>query len=181
MSKNLEKRNFRLKMHLACSNNDLRPALQHIYFDNGYMVSTNANILIKAKITEFSDFTEEESEILKGKFLSSDTFKKVLGCKHVVVTEDGIIDFKTKCIFTYAESEEFSYPDYNAALVNSSTEIDEIGINPKQAKQLFSILNTSDFQSCHLKFSGKNRAITIAHPVLLESDFQAIIMPTMLN
>lgn len=39
--KNLEKRNFRLKMNLACANDELMPAMSHICFENGYMVATD--------------------------------------------------------------------------------------------------------------------------------------------
>ena len=182
--KNNEKRNFRLKMNLACSKDELRPVMSFVCFDNGYMVATDAHIVIKAKVTSFSHFTDEEVEILNGKYLSSDTFKKVLACKHVVVTDEGIIDLNTKVCYVYASKEDLGgeYPNYESVLLKSELlEIDKIGIKPAIAKKLFTIISTSDFNNCVLNFRGKNKAITISHSDLLESDFTAILMPTMIS
>lgn len=182
--KNNEKRNFRLKMNLACAKDELRPALTYVCFNNGYMVATDAHIVIKAKITSFSHFTDEEVEILNGKYLSSDTFKKVLACKHVVVTDEGIIDLNTKVCYVYASEEDLDgkYPNYESVLLKSELlEIDKISINPVIAKKLFTIISTSDFYNCILNFRGKKKAITISHPSLLESDFTAVIMPVMID
>jgi hypothetical protein len=88
MEKNSPKRNFKLKMHMTCGKDDLRPIMSHVYFDNGNMVSTDAHVLIKAKTSEFTDFDPSELEILNGKFIHANTFKKILACKHVVVDEE---------------------------------------------------------------------------------------------
>lgn len=171
-----EKRNFRLKMHKACGNDDLRPVMSYVCFDNGYMVATDAHLVVKAKVSEFSHFTPEEIELLNGKFLSSDTYKKILSCKSVVVEEEGVVDLKTKTVYKFQEIDG-KYPNYNAVLDVPRAEIDGIGLTPKLAKRMFDILSGTDFQTCHLKFGGKNKGITISHPTLLESDFVALMMP----
>ena len=175
-----EKRNFRLKMHLACGTDDLRPIMTYVCFDGGYMVATDAHLLVKAKVNQFSHFTQEEIELLNGKFLSSDSFKKVLKCKEVVIEEEGIRDMKTKALYSFQEVDG-KYPNYEAVIPQGQNEIDEIGLVPKTAKRMFDILCGTDFYLCHLKFSAKNRAIKIAHPTLLESDFVAILMPAQIN
>lgn len=182
MEKTAEKRNFKLKMNIACGSDEIRPSMSNVKFENGFMVATDAHILIKAKVKTFSDFEESEVEILNGKYLSSDTFKKVIACKHVVVTEDGIEDMKTKALYKFTEVD--SYPNYDAVMdVGLKSPIDEIGITPVVLNRMLKIISTPDFGSCRFSFAAKNKAITITsnNGDFSENDFRAIVMPAQIN
>jgi DNA polymerase III sliding clamp (beta) subunit (PCNA family) len=176
MEKNSPKRNFKLKMHMTCGKDDLRPIMSHVYFDNGNMVSTDAHVLIKAKTSEFTDFDPSELEILNGKFIHANTFKKILACKHVVVEEEGVKDLASGDVYKFAKVDG-KYPNYEAVLPQGTLEIDQIGVAPKVIKQIFSVLTNDLMQTVALKFSGKNKAIKITSTTLNDSDFTAIVMP----
>lgn len=46
-------------LHLACSDDELRPALQHIEIKKGIATATNAHILAQLNLSEYTDLDEE--------------------------------------------------------------------------------------------------------------------------
>lgn len=175
-----EKRNFRLKMHLACGTDDLRPILSHIYFENGFMIATDAHILVKAAIQNFSDLDRSEVDLLNGKFLHRNTFKKLLSCSQVAVTEEGIQDLATKDIYRFADPGG-KYPNYEAVIPTEASPISEIGINPKTANKLLQVLSCDDVLSIKLNFTAANRAIKINGIGDNEGALTCVLMPVMLH
>lgn len=176
MSK-VEKRNFGLKMQFACGNDDLRPVMQHVYFDNGFMVATDAHVLVKAAAQHFSDFDKSEVEILNGKFIHKNTFKKILSCDQVIVTEEGVQDLATKDIYKFA-TVDIKYPNYNAVIPKETSPIDYIGISTNIVTRLFKVMQNID--GVKLLFSGSNRAIKIEGLGEHEGALECILMPRVL-
>lgn len=182
MDKTMPKRNFRLKMQHACGSDELRPAFSNVKFERGYMYATDAYIIVRASVLAFSDFDPSEVDILNGKYIDADTFKKVIACKHVVVTEEGITDLKTKALYRFTEVEK--YPDVEAVMnPGQKNEIDEIGLKPKVLSKMLKIISTSDFETARFQFCAKNRGITILSndSMFTENEFKGILMPAMLN
>lgn len=175
-----DKRNFRLKMHAACGTDELRPIMQHVYFDNGFMIATDAHVLIKAAIQRFSDFDKSEVDMLNGKLLHKSTFKKILSCEQVVVTENGIQDLATKDVYAFAQM-DMKFPNYNAVIPGERGPVNRVGINPKVASKLLTVLNTPEFINIELNFTQENRAIVIK-PIGEENEsLTAILMPVLLS
>jgi len=181
MEKTMPKRNFRLKMQHACGSDELRPVFSNVKFENGYMYATDAHIIVRAAVLAFSDFDPSEVDILNGKFLDVDTFKKVIACKHVVVTEEGITDLKTKALYRFAEVEK--YPDVEAVMnVGPRNEIDEIGIQHNVLSRMLKVISSSGFNGARYQFCAKNKGITILSndSTLSENEFKGILMPAMI-
>jgi DNA polymerase III sliding clamp (beta) subunit (PCNA family) len=174
MSK-VEKRNFRIKMHEACSADELRPILCCVHFDNGYMVATNAHVLIKARLDQFTPFEPEEISMLNGKFFDRETFKKVFACKQVKVVEEGIEDLSNGTLYKFFKVDG-KYPNYQAVIPTDMKQLSEISLDPKVAKKLFSILAYDD-NKIVMTFSGANRAIKIHSTYEHEDSLTAILMP----
>lgn len=160
MSK-VEKRNFKLKTHLACGNDDLRPIMSHVYFDNGFMYATDGYVVVKAAVQHFSDFDKSEVDILNGKFLHGSTFRKVFSCDQVIITETGIQDLATKDVYAFAVP-DVKFPNIEAVIPKETMKIDEIGIQPSVAIKLLKILNTNDLRTVKFEFTGVNRGIKIS-------------------
>lgn len=175
------KRNFKLKMHLACGKDDLRPIMQHVFFTNGYMIATDAHVLIKAKTSVFTDFSEDEIQHLEGKFVHRDTFAKLLKVKMIEVDESGFKDLATKDLYNFSVPQG-KYPNVESVMPGINTkEIDCIGLLPNNINPLFKIMSTSDFSTLRLSFFEKNKAIKVTSELHNPSDIIGVIMPSMLN
>lgn len=175
-----EKRNFKLKMHYGCGADELRPIMSHVYFENGYMVATDAHILVKAAIQHFSDFDKSEVDILNGKFLHKDTFKKILSINMVNVTEDGVVDMATKDLYKFADPGK-KYPNYEVVMPKNFAPVKAIGINPKIATKLFKVLDVEDIYSLELNFVSENRGIFLKGLGEHEGALECVLMPVLLN
>lgn len=175
-----DKRNFRIKMNLACTDDELRPLLQHVYFENGFMIATEGSILVKAAVLHFSDFDQSEVDILNGKFLHRNTFKKIMSCEMVTISDEGIQDIATKDLYAFSEVEG-KYPNYEAVIPHISENINHIGLTPSIAVKMFRILSGQDFNSVKLEFHGLNRAIKISLTGFEAGALTAILMPAALE
>lgn len=175
-----EKRNFRLKMHLICGTDDLRPIMHHIYFADGFMVSTDAHVLVKAAVQHFSDFDRSEVDILNGKFLHKNTFKKILSCEKVQITEEGILDLATKDVYKFNDPGQ-KYPNYEAVIPKQVNPIGRIGVNPATAMKLIKVLCTPDIVNVSMNFNSPNHGICIKAHGENEGALECVLMPVMLD
>ena len=78
-----------VKMHHACSCCDLRPAMRCILFENGYAYASDGHIAVRHEINEISNFPDEQKNILEGKLLHKDSYRKILKYNFVKITEAG--------------------------------------------------------------------------------------------
>jgi hypothetical protein len=174
-----EKRNFRLKMNMATGSDDLRPVMQHVYFENGFMVATDAHILIKAAVHHFSDFDQSEVDILNGKFIHKNTFKKILSAPMVQITEEGVVDLATKDVYKFAE-ECGKYPNFEAVIPKSTGAIEQIGVTPAVVQKLFKILASANIHTASMNFEAANRGVVIKGRHEHEGALTALFMPAAL-
>jgi hypothetical protein len=101
-------------MHLACSNDVLRPVMQHIYFKDGFAYASDAHILAKNKVSEITEsIHEDELKLLDGKMLHKSAFCKILEYDRIQITETGItcIGEYSKVTFSFSSDEHLKYPD----------------------------------------------------------------------
>lgn len=88
----------------ACGLNDeIRVPLHYISFAHGYAYATNSYILVKARLTDISDFDEMDLSLLDGKFIHANNFKRIVQSK-------GQINIKGDSIEVVEENYTVNYP-----------------------------------------------------------------------
>lgn len=80
-----------IELHKVCAIDELRPVLNYIYFNGPYAIACDGHILIKAKVSEISNFDESEIELLNGHFLHARGFQLLMKYDVVSVEEDGFL------------------------------------------------------------------------------------------
>lgn len=150
-----------VKLHIACSDDDYRIVMNHIYFDNGYAVASNGYVIIKAYLKEISSFTDEEIEMLNGKFLHRDAFKELIKYNDVEVDKDGFLvktDLFSMKINFYSK-DDIKYPNYEKVISSLSKEkIDFIGISLNRLSLLTECINQDKVK---LEFNGTENGIIV--------------------
>lgn len=81
--------NFPSPLHLVTSNDELRPAMSAVWFQNGYAVATDAHILIRQSFKFLSDYIEN-IELLEGKCIHRNAFARIFREKQIIVEAEGI-------------------------------------------------------------------------------------------
>ena len=173
-----------VKMHEACVSDELRPALEHIYFKDGYAYASNAAVLVKNCIEDICFVCANQRQLLNGKLLHKDHYKEILKYNTITISEEGIecVDRKSsrKAFFYFAKEGEYKYPDAEKVLQNAlnakNTSVSEIGIKGN----LIKIINNALFESDMCKFQFKG----IGNPIVLQSTTSrsiGIIMPFILS
>lgn len=100
-----------VRMDLACSKDDIRPAMNCIYFENGYAYASDGYILVKNKLDECSSLDAEQIEALNGKLLYSKSYKDIIKYDRISISEDGIeaIKGQNKCFYCFCNTSD-KYP-----------------------------------------------------------------------
>ena len=139
--------NKNCKMHLACSDDDLRPVMQYIYFKGGYAYASDAHILIKNKISEITELiTEDQLNILDGKYLHKSSFQKILTYDTIRITETGIecITGYSTIEFKFSTDESLKYPSTEvkiAKIKEENSSLSRISLNANLYYKLYQSLS----------------------------------------
>jgi len=175
MKKN--KRNFKSKLHLASSKDDLRETMQKIIFENGYVITTDAHVLVKQKLSAHG-FSEEEVKHLEGKSLNRETFAEILRYDWIEVIEGFIIAVKGKIKVQFELDLKGSYPRYEQIIPTEGNEceINEIGFDLNLMK-LVNDVTLSDSGLMKTKFYGKNKPIILSGTEFKEGEELILLMP----
>lgn len=85
----MKKKNFdkSVKMNLLCT--DIYSEYEFIHFIGEYAYVTNGKALVRNKISEISNFTDDEIKLLDGKCLYSKDYKMILNYDKVDITVNG--------------------------------------------------------------------------------------------
>jgi len=169
-------------IHLACSDDDMRPILQHIYIDKGCAIATNGNIMVKSDLMENSLINDQQIvDSLEGKLIHKDVWKDLIKAARITVSEDKINAYTSGGVIEYPFAEPMGedgkplrYPNYNTIIPPDSAkqEVAEFGLS----SELFAIIGKAlktDRLKCVL--NGRNKAICVT-PIDTYEEF-AIIMP----
>lgn len=105
-------------MHLACSDDNLRPALQYIEILDGIATATNASVLAQLNLSVYSSLPDECIRSLNGKMIHKDVWASIMDADLIEVTDDVLhyekggvkADYDIHCIL--------KFPDYHS-IVNS--------------------------------------------------------------
>lgn len=172
--------NKKLRIDYACGADKLRPAMQLIHFENGYIYATNGHIAVKNKLSECSSLSDDQIEKLNGKNLHKDLFKEILKYDIIEIDDNGIKAKKDNNII-YCEFTEVEYPDVESVIQKSLNapieQKQKIAINLKNLELLQkSLFNGNDSV---LEFKQGNGAIIVRPKT--ESESMGIIMPLYLD
>ena len=178
-----EVRNFNKKYPLwkACGfHDDFRTGMHYISFANGYAYATDSHILVRARLTDISNFDEQDLSLLDGKFIHGKFFKEIISCKgNVTITTDAIVVEKNECIISYPLVTGIKSPDYEKAMVGSDvTEWKkEFGIKARLLNTLSEVMG-ADFG---VGVAWKSNYMFEVKPLGLSGDIKGVIMTIMVN
>lgn len=177
-----EVRNFNKKYPLwkACGDDDYRTGLHYISFANGYAYATNAYILVRARLTDISNFDEQDLSLLDGKFIHGKLFKEIINCKgNVTITADAIVVDRDGCEISYPLMTGIKFPKCENVLVGSDvTEVEmEFGIRARHLNTLSEVMG-ADYG---IGMTWKNNKMFEVTPLGLSGDIKGVIMTIMVN
>lgn len=180
-----EVRNFNKKYPLwkACGfHDDFRTEMHYISFANGYAYATDSYILVRARLTDISNFDEQDLSLLDGKFIHGKLFKEILNCKgNVTITADAIIVERNESKISYLLVTGIKFPECEKAMAGSEITEDkkEFGIKAKLLNTLSDVMG-ADFGVGML---WKSNQMLEVYPIgaSASGDIKGVIMTIMVN
>lgn len=182
-----EKRSCELRKSLKglanlCCKDDLRQKLMGVFFDNGFMVATDAHGLLKVPAKVYG-FVEEELELLEGKIIPSSVIKELSDMKCFGV-EEGVFKCETKkgarIDIPFNEIQE-TFVDYEYLIrENLECELSAIGLNADVLKRVQDAMPYTI--SMKLTFNGHNKAILVeSNDTDLAEGMVGVVMPCIID
>lgn len=174
------------KIYLCCSNDDFRPAMNNIFFDEGHAIATDGHILICADLHDISNLNDEDIEKLNGKLLNAASYKELLKYPTIRITDTAIEATKSIGIYgsmdvSFKFTKDTTYPNYKSVL-------DDIGVPEKEEEQVPKTFNTGlnikslkrladavSSEFVDLRYTSRHGAIEVIFSPIY--DVRAIIMP----
>ena len=111
------------KLHKACANDDFRPAMHYICFNNGYAYATDGHIAVRASLEAICALSEEDRNKLNGYLIHKKQYEMLLKYSTIEICEGAItcIDTESKARTTIqlvklAESSEAAEVSYGKAI-----------------------------------------------------------------
>lgn len=181
------------KLHKACSDGNLRPAMQYIAFKNGYAYATNAFVAVRADLRDISALSPEEIQKLNGYAIHKDQYAELLKFNEIEVRDGSIVakgaTENAQTIFTLTKLVENSnderpgairFPNVEALIARDTEkcELWEIGINLKLLNNVAAAMGLAN-ENIGLRFTGAQGKIFIKSDRL--ADVRGIIMPVVIN
>ncbi len=176
----MNKSNFTKNLHKLAFQDDNRPGMNYIYFDDDYVWVTDAHLLLKQHIS-FHKVIDPEN--LNGKAIHFKTFQVIKQRYKTVIARENDI----KCLDDWGNEAFFSYGSGDNSFLKSmkdiiptgeSKEIDEIGMNPKIITQITNEMFQQDEKAFKFSFYGKNKTILITANEVEKQ--LGIVMPVMI-
>ena len=167
-----------IELHKVCSNDLLRPVMNYIYFEHSYAIASDGRILIKAKVSEISNFNEQEIELLNGHFLHATGFRILMKHDVVSVEKDGFLaqgdSYSIKIHF--CSDETMKFPNYQRIFDEwSPGDHRKIVLNTHYLSKIVDSVNAKDVR---MRFGkNDNQGIILQFPVSDLNDTKGMIMP----
>ncbi len=173
--------NFPSPIYLACSRDLLRPAINHVWFDDGFAYATDANILLRQS---FNYIGLENTHLLNGKSIHQTIFQRILKHNQITITEDGIRTTEEGSTINYGYANyEGKFPDCKDILADFTHSVIEytiIGIDHiKLAKLVKAMGLNSQLKIILPPFN--TRSIQIVPFDVDKKDMIGILMPCAVN
>ena len=178
-----EVRNFYKKYPLwkACGfHEEFMTGVHYISFANGYAYATDCHILVRARLTDISNFDEQELSLLDGKFIHGNFFKEIINCRgNVTITADAIVVERNECKISYPLVTGIKFPECEKVMVGSEITEDkkEFGIKARLLNTLSDVIG-ADFG---VRVAWKSNYMFEVKPLGLSGDIKGVIMTIMVN
>lgn len=108
--------NKNAKLNLLCPNDELRPVLNCIYFNECNAISTDGHALLVVPVKEISTLSDEDIDKLNGKLIDGSDYKDLLKFDTIRVETDGIVGIAKSGAETKYLFRDYRYPDYKAVI-----------------------------------------------------------------
>lgn len=103
-------------IHLACSDDELRPALQHVEIIDGIATATNAHVIAQLNLSVYSNLDDNSIRLLNGKLIHRDVWNNIQDADMIEVKGDTIhvemggikADYNIAC--------DFKFPDHKSII-----------------------------------------------------------------
>lgn len=155
-----------IELHKICSIDEFRPVMNYIYFEYGYAIASNGHLLIKAKVSEISNFDEWEIELFNGHFFSGKNFQLLMKYPVASIEKDGFLvqgdGYSVK--INFYSGDEMKYPNYQKVIDDwKEGSQGKIRINPYYLSDICASVNAesvrmrfgeTENQSIKLEFVG---------------------------
>ena len=103
-------------IHLACCDDDLRPALQHVEVIDGIATATNAYIIARMNLAAYSKLDEETIKKLNGKLIHRDVWAELIDADIMTVEGDSIHMDKGGIKATFDIRTDYKFPDHHSII-----------------------------------------------------------------
>lgn len=159
------------------SPDEMRPALGHAWFKNGFLYATNSHIAVKINL-DFLSIEEDDQHLFEGKSFNREALKelsKITKDTMWYISDFGITIHNTKVILF--SNEEHNFPDIDAVIPKEQTPIDSISVKSEYVKVVEAIYKNlgGEKQALIMEFYGTNKAVKLIGNY--SEKFEAIIMP----
>ncbi|WP_346236716.1 hypothetical protein ABDK00_014205 [Niabella insulamsoli] len=122
-------------IHLACSDDELRPALQHVEIIDGIATATNAHILAQMNLRTYSTLPDECIRAMNGKLIHRDVWAEIIDADLIEVNDD-ILHYEKGGIKADVNIHcDLKFPEYDAIVKSVANSIFDrksfVCFNPK--------------------------------------------------
>lgn len=181
------------KLHKACNDDQVRPAMQYVAFKGGYAYATDAHVAVKANLRNISALEFEDIQKLNGYAIHKDQYAELLKFSEIEVRDGSIVakgaTENAQTIFTLKKIVENSnderpgairFPDVESIISDDAkkNKIESIGISLKLLNNLAAAMGVAN-ERIGLRFTAANKKIyIIGEPGV---DVRGIIMPVLID
>lgn len=169
-------------LYLACGLKDIyRTSMHYIMFSNGYAYATDSHILVKARLTDISNFDEQDLALLDGKFIHANSFKKIVKSKgEVSITSEAIVVKETECEFAcpLKTKKSVNFPDCEKVMSRKGdvTLQLQFGISAEYLCTLSDVMNAYN----GIAMEWKSNQMFVVTPIGEYKDIKGVIMTKMI-
>jgi hypothetical protein len=168
-------------IHLACSTDEIRPAMNCVWINSGIAYATDAHVLAVVDLREESGLTPDQIEFLHGKLIHRNVWK--LLCKSFIqeITATGIVVLGDYATVEYRFAEpDMKYPNVitvlNERLAKPLESVPMYAFDPKLIKIAAEIIGTQ-----YLHFTSHGNSGTFIRSTEGYQKIFVLAMPCMHN
>ena len=160
-------KNFQCRLDIACGNDPFRPAMENIYFKDGYAYATDAHIGVRHSL-ELHGFSEKEIEFMDGKMIHKKLFRQIYSHFHIEAQEDGIMCRSDEISVKYFYTSPFSkFPNLEyvlkGLLKNNKKELNGFSLSAVLVSRLKDVFLFDGYsKSLEFSFRGDSTGILVS-------------------
>lgn len=163
------------KLETICSNDDLRPAMQCVYFKDGFVYATDAHVAVKQSLS-LHDIDEESAKLLEGKLLHKSHLQIMKKCDFFEILPNGIKSKKGMMTITH-EFYDDKYPDIEKVFPKKADySLNVLSINAVLLKKVQDVMFQLEGHHLKLEFTKPGGPILLTTRIRTEDQI-GLIMP----